>query len=227
MAGYGYAHGRSESKITNYSARNEIKGHSMGLYSTWYENAVDKTGLYVDSWVLWNKFTAKVNGQELEKEQYHLKGVTGSVEMGYTVNAGKPREEYELWIQPQAQITWQGVKADKHIEQNGSLITANRENIQTRLGTRLLFVPKQAADILNFSVTPFLEGNWLHNSRNYAVDMNNVTINQAGTKNIAEIKAGIEGNINQNTKLWLNAGHQFGHDSYKDTTTTLGIKYTF
>lgn len=227
MAGSGYSHGRAESKLTKYHTRTELSGYSMGLYGTWYQNDRDKTGLYIDSWLLWNHFTAKVNGQELQQEKYHLQGVTSSLEMGYTLNLGQLRQGYELWLQPQTQLTWQGVKADKHTENNGTLVRANRDNLQTRLGARVMLVPEQSSELARPIVSPYLEANWIHHSKSYGVSMDSEGISQAGTKNIAEIKAGIEGNITQNTSLWLNVGHQFSSNSYRDTTTTLGVKFSF
>lgn len=37
----------------------------------------------------------------------------------------------------QAQVTWMGVKADKHRESNGTLVHSNGDgNVQTRLGVK-------------------------------------------------------------------------------------------
>lgn len=227
MVGYGYSHGKAESKLTKYRTSTELKGYSMGLYGTWYQNNIDKKGLYIDTWALWNHFTAKVNGQELKQEKYHLKGMTGSIEVGYALNLGPLRKGYEVWLQPQSQLIWQGVKADNHTENNGTLVGANKNNIQTRLGTRIMLVPEQSSNLTMPSVSPYVEANWLHNSRNYRVSMDNEQISQAGTKNIAEIKAGVEGSMTSNLSLWLNVGHQFSHDGYKDTTTSVGVNYSF
>lgn len=227
MVGYGYSHGKAESKLTKYRTSTDLKGYSMGLYGTWYQNNIDKKGLYVDSWALWNHFTAKVNGQGLKQEKYHLKGMTGSIEVGYALNLGPLRKGYEVWLQPQSQLIWQGVKADNHTENNGTLVGANKDNIQTRLGTRIMLAPEQSTNLTMPSVIPYLEANWLHNSRNYRVSMDNEQISQAGTKNIAEVKAGVEGNMTSNLRLWLNVGHQFSHDGYKDTTTSVGVNYSF
>lgn len=76
-------------------------------------------------------------------------------------------------------------------------------------------------------VSPYLETNWIHNSKDYAVSMNKVRTKQESTKNIGEVKVGISGNISPNTQLWMSVGQQFSKDAYRDTTTNLGIKYRF
>lgn len=49
MAGSGYSHGRSESKLSKYYSHTELNGYSLGLYGTWYQNSSNKMGLYLDS----------------------------------------------------------------------------------------------------------------------------------------------------------------------------------
>jgi len=48
-----------------------------------------------------------------------------------------------------------------------------------------------------------------------------------GTRNIGEIKAGVEGQINTNLNLWGNVAQQLGDAGYSDTQAVLGIKYLF
>lgn len=148
------------------------------------------------------------------------------MEVGYTLGL-KQYKGYELRLQPQLQTIWQGVKADKHIENNGTQVTGNKDNLQTRLGARVMLVSIESSDSVLPIASPYLEANWLHNTRDYSVTMGNESISQAGTKNIAEIKAGVKGHFTGNTSLWLNIGHQFSNDSYKDTTATVGINYSF
>lgn len=224
MAGYGYVEGHSKSKITGYKADTDLKGYNTGLYSTWYENSEDMSGLYIDSWLMWSHFTAKVKGKGLAQEKYNLQGVSGSLELGYTFELAQLNKDYSLWLQPQAQAIWEGVKADNHTESNGTRITNNHGNVQTRVGGRLILIPETSA---KWFVSPYLETNWIHNSKDYAVSMNKVRTKQESTKNIGEVKVGISGNISPNTQLWMSVGQQFSKDAYRDTTTNLGIKYRF
>ncbi|EGT3576011.1 autotransporter outer membrane beta-barrel domain-containing protein, partial [Citrobacter amalonaticus] len=74
MAGYANSKSRSHSSLTGYSSRGEISGYSAGLYGTWYANDADKTGAYVDGWVLYNWFDNTVSGQGLASEKYDSDG---------------------------------------------------------------------------------------------------------------------------------------------------------
>ena len=89
MAGYGNSQSRSASSLTGYRSRGEVNGYSVGLYGTWYANEADKSGTYVDSWVLYNWFDNKVMGQDQATESYRSSGVTASVEAGYSVKVGE------------------------------------------------------------------------------------------------------------------------------------------
>ena len=74
---------------------------------------------------------------------------------------------------------------------------------------------------------PFVEANWIYNTRSYGVAMNGVTNYQAGTRNIGELKAGVEGQIGRNLHIWGNVAQQIGDKGYSDTQGMLGIKYAF
>jgi autotransporter family porin len=74
---------------------------------------------------------------------------------------------------------------------------------------------------------PFVEVNWINNSKTYGVKMNGEQFNMAGTRNVGEIKAGVEGQINANLNLWGNVAQQLGDAGYSDTQAMLGIKYMF
>ncbi|QLK62933.1 autotransporter outer membrane beta-barrel domain-containing protein [Enterobacteriaceae bacterium Kacie_13] len=50
---------------------------------------------------------------------------------------------------------------------------------------------------------------------------------QRGSKNIAEVRAGVDGQLTQRVNLWGNIGQQMGSESYRDTSATLGVKVSF
>lgn len=62
MAGYANSQNRTQSSLTGYHSRGQVTGYSVGLYGTWYANDADKTGTYVDTWMLYNWFDNKVMG---------------------------------------------------------------------------------------------------------------------------------------------------------------------
>ncbi|QBH98158.1 autotransporter outer membrane beta-barrel domain-containing protein [Limnobaculum zhutongyuii] len=80
MAGYARNSNHTTSNVMKYSSKGEVDGYSVGLYGTWYANEADKTGTYVDTWMLYNWFDNEVNGEQLKKESYKSRGITASIE---------------------------------------------------------------------------------------------------------------------------------------------------
>ena len=233
MAGYGNNHSSTRSSVTGYGSKGSINGYSVGAYGTWFANDMDKAGLYVDSWLQYSWFDNQVNGQQLASESYKSKGFTASLETGYTQKlgefAGSKGTLNEWFIQPQAQVTWMGVKADDHREANGTRVSSGGDgNVQTRLGLRAYLKSHHAMDdSKGRTFEPFIESNWLHNTRSYNVNMDNVRINQAGARNIGEVKVGVEGQINPRVNLWGNIGTQMGDKGYNDSSAMIGVKFNF
>ena len=233
MAGYGNNSSNSRSSITNYHSKGSVKGYSIGSYATFFANNTDKSGLYIDGWIQYNWLNNYVQGQGLPKENYQSKGINAAVETGYTIKAGefiKNKGMVEQWfIQPQAQITKMGVKAKKHREANGThVINSGEGNIQTRLGVRTYLKGQHAMDKdKNREFEPFIEANWLHNTRTFSANLDGDRVSQAGTRNIVEVKIGVAGKINSRTNIWGNIGNQIADKGYSSTSVTLGIKYNF
>lgn len=233
MTGYANSHNQTHSSVTNYNSKGSISGYSVGVYSTWFANGADVSGLYVDSWLQYSWFSNNVNGEKLASESYKSKGLTASVEMGYNLKMGEFTGSYgtlnEWFILPQAQATWMGVKADRHREDNGTLVNSEGDgNVQTRLGIRTYLKSHHAIDEgKSRTFEPFIEANWLHNTLSYSAKMDDVRISQAGTRNIGELKVGVEGKINSRLNLWGNVGTQVGDKGYNDSSATIGIKYNF
>ena len=233
MTGYANSHNQTHSSVTGYDSKGSINGYSAGVYGTWFANDADKSGLYVDSWLQYSWFNNHVNGEQLASESYKSKGLTASLETGYTLKMGEFTGNQgtlnEWFIQPQAQATWMGVKADKHREDNGTRVNSEGDgNVQTRLGMRAYLKSHHAMDEgKGRTFEPFIEANWLHNTRSYSAKMDDVRISQAGARNIGEVKVGIEGQINPRLNLWGNVGTQVGDKGYNDSTAMIGVKYNF
>lgn len=228
MAGYANAKSHTHSNKSRHDSRSSIDGYSVGAYGTWYNNDADKTGLYVDTWLLYNWFKNSVNGDDLPSESYDSNGFTGSVESGYTFKV-RESERRKVFIQPKAQLTWMGVKADRHIERNGTRVdSTGNNNLQTRLGVRAYMQGNATQDDnKDRTFEPFAEVNWIHNTQRFGVEMNNVKLSQDGARNIGEFKVGIEGQFSQRTSGWINIAQQIGDAGYNDTSGMLGIKYSF
>ncbi|WP_231591969.1 autotransporter outer membrane beta-barrel domain-containing protein [Yersinia massiliensis] len=230
MAGYGNSKSTTESRLSGYSARASVDGYSTGVYGTWYANSADKTGLYVDSWAQYSWFNNTVNGQDLTAEEYKSKGFTASVESGYTFKIGEnAAKNTSYFIQPKAQVTWMGVKADDHKEANGTRVKGEGDgNIQTRLGVKAFMNGYADQDKGKDRVfQPFVEANWIHNTKDFGTTMDSMTVKQAGAANIGELKLGIEGQLSKKVNVWGNVGQQVGNKGYSDTAVMLGVKYNF
>ncbi|ATM98006.1 type V secretion protein A [Yersinia frederiksenii] len=230
MAGYGNSKSTSESRLSGYSARASVDGYSTGVYGTWYANSADKTGLYVDSWAQYSWFNNTVNGQGLAAEEYKSKGVTASVESGYTFKVGEnTAKNATYFIQPKAQVIWMGVKADEHKEANGTNISGEGNgNIQTRLGVKAFMNGYAEQDKGKDRVfQPFVEANWIHNTKDFGTTLDGITVKQDGAANIAELKLGVEGQLGKKVNLWGVVGQQVGNKGYSDTAVMLGVKYNF
>lgn len=233
MAGYGNNHSNTHSGITNYSSKGQVNGYSVGLYGTWYANDSDKTGLYLDSWAQYSWFKNTVSGQNLAEEKYDSKGMSASLESGYTWKMGEfgdsKTDMNTVYIQPKVQITWMGIKADSHAEHNGTQVSSDGDgNIQTRMGTRLFLKGHSNIDAgKDREFEPFVEVNWLHNTRSFSTRLNDVRISQNGARNIGEMKTGVEGQLSRNLTAWGNVGQQIGDKAYSNTEAMLGIKYSW
>ncbi|HGN9373123.1 TPA: autotransporter outer membrane beta-barrel domain-containing protein [Citrobacter pasteurii] len=228
MAGYANSQSRTQSSLTGYYSRGQVTGYSVGLYGTWYANDADKTGTYVDTWALYNWFDNKVMGQEQATEKYKSSGITASIEAGYSFKLGE-NERNSYWLQPKAQVVWMDVQADNHREANGTRVKDNSDgNLMTRLGVKAYINGHNAIDDgKSREFQPFVEANWIHNTQTASVKMDDVSNDMRGTKNIGELKVGVEGQITPRLNVWSNVAQQVGDKGYSDTRGMLGVKYNF
>ncbi|OON38416.1 hypothetical protein BTJ39_18345 [Izhakiella australiensis] len=233
MGGYANQRSRSRNHLSGNDSRGAVDGYSTGLYGTWLQNADDKSGLYIDSWLLYSWFDNEVKGQGLAPETYKSHGLTASLESGYNYRASSWMSskgmENSIWLQPHAQVIWMGVKADDYTESNGARIESEGDNnVQTRLGMRAFLNGKSALDknsVREFQ--PFVEANWIYNSKQYGASMNGDKDHMQGARNIGELKGGVEGKLSSRLSMWLDLAHQIGGEGYSDTQGTLGVRYQF
>ena len=228
MTGYANSQSNTRSSLSHYRADGSVSGYSAGLYATWYADNATKEGTWLDTWVLYNWFDNTVRGDSLKEERYRSKGITASLEMGHTFRvAEQPRLSYGL--QPQVQLIWMGVSADDHREDNGTWVRdKGKGNLQSRLGIKAFMqgytIRDEGKDRL---FQPFVEVNWLHNTHNDAVSMNELSGSVDGTKNSVELRTGVEAKINSQLHLWGNIGQQIGGEGFSDTQAVLGLKLLF
>ncbi|OZI48486.1 autotransporter family protein [Bordetella genomosp. 4] len=224
MGGYGHYGGRTTSRVSGYSSHGKVDGHSVGIYGTYQQNADTQSGIYLDTWVLWNRFNNKVKGDDLPLEKYTSKGVTASAELGYNAKIAE-RNNVKYVLQPHAQIIYQNVRSANLQEANGTRVDfLNRGRTQTVVGLRA------AAHIpsgLTSTITPHLELNWLRSSKNYGVRMNGVGAEMDGGRNAGQLKLGVEGDINQRVSLDVALFRNQGNSGYYETGGNLALKYRF
>lgn len=233
MAGYANQHSNTQSNRVGYKSDGRISGYSAGIYATWYQNDANKTGAYVDSWALYNWFDNSVSSDNRSADDYDSRGVTASVEGGYTFEAGTfsgSEGTLNTWyVQPQVQIIWMGVKDSDHIRKDGTRIeTEGDGNVQTRLGVKTYLNSHHQRDNgKQREFQPYIEANWINNSKVYAVKMNGQTVSRDGARNLGEVRTGVEAKVNNNLSLWGNVGVQLGDKGYSDTQGMLGVKYSW
>lgn len=229
MAGYANQKSNSRNGLTGQKANGSINGYSVGAYATWLQDNDEKTGAYIDTWAQYSWFNNSVKGDSLTAESYKSKGITASVESGYTWKIGEKNERDSYYIQPKAQLTWMGVEADSIREANGTHVDGVGDgNVQARLGVRAFFKGHSLIDNgKNRTFEPFIEANWIGNTKAFGSQLNGVAVTQKGAHNLGEMKVGIEGQIKPGVNLWANIGQQIGDAGYSDTSALLGIKVSF
>ena len=82
-------------------------------------------------------------------------------------------------------------------------------------------------DTLVDSFKPFVEANWIHNSRQAGVTLDGASVSQVGTRNIAEFKAGAEGPVNRDLIVTAALAQQAGTDNFSDTAASLALRWSF
>lgn len=233
MAGYARDYNSTHSSVSDYRSKGSVRGYSAGLYAIWFADDISKKGAYIDAWAQYSWFKNSVKGDELAYESYSAKGATVSLEAGYgfalNKSFGLEAAKYTWIFQPQAQAIWMGVDHNAHTEANGSRIENDaNNNIQTRLGFRTFIrTQEKNSGPHGDDFEPFVEMNWIHNSKDFAVSMNGVKVEQDGARNLGEIKLGVNGNLNSAASVWGNVGVQLGDNGYNDTAMMVGLKYKF
>ncbi|PVZ83845.1 hypothetical protein C9426_24930, partial [Serratia sp. S1B] len=225
MAGYGRSTGTTDSRETSYKADNSLTGYTVGVYGTWYAQASDRHSPYIHGWLQYEWFNASVSSNSYDSGTYHLNGVSTSLEGGYPIAIYQGQQNH-TYLTPQAQVTLNSASMDNvsnggvKIEQDGN------NNLQTRVGLKLsndTFIGKDKSRIL----TTYLNVNWIHNNRQPGVVSDGLGVEQAGSRNIAEVKIGVDGKLTENLSAWGSLSQQLGQNGYDEKAAMLGVKYSF
>ncbi|WP_339379043.1 autotransporter outer membrane beta-barrel domain-containing protein [Yersinia sp. Marseille-Q3913] len=223
LAGLGKATNHSQSKVTGYYSNGAVSGYNLGVYATWLPEQKDNTGFYIDTLAQYSWFNNTVNGQEQAEDKYKSSGFTTSIESGYTFKMGEANQ-LGYFIQPNAQITLQGIRAQTHKTAYNELISDdNKGHMVTRIGAKTYL---QTINSQDSQFTPFIAVNWLRQNQNTGTIISGQRVESKST-NSTEFKIGVESNIGQQLHIWATLDHQIGRYNDKNTNALAGIKYHF
>ncbi len=205
-----------------FKASGTVDGYALGVYATWFANAQDRLGTYVDGWTQYGNFDNKVKGDLLPSEKYSSHSWTSSLEMGYGF---KPFGS-DWVLEPQGQIIYTDYSAGGHREVNQTDVSnASSGGLTTRVGARVYrdFVIKDGS-VLQAS----FEANWLYSNRQNRIAMGDETVTLDGIpKNTGEIKGGLHYQFARQWQTWGNVGWGFGASDYRRLIGMAGVRYTW
>ncbi|CQQ72292.1 autotransporter outer membrane beta-barrel domain-containing protein [Yersinia mollaretii] len=223
LAGLGKATNHSQSKVTGYYSNGSVSGYNLGVYATWLPEQKDNTGFYIDTLAQYSWFNNVVHGQEQAEDKYKSSGFTTSIESGYTFRMATT-DQLSYFIQPNAQITLQGIQAQTHKTAYGELISdGNKGHMTTRIGAKTYLQTINSSDS---QFSPFISVNWLRQNQNTGTIISGQRI-ESKSKNSTEFKIGVESQIEQQLHIWATIDYQVGRYNDKNTNALAGIKYHF
>ncbi|MBS7824025.1 autotransporter outer membrane beta-barrel domain-containing protein [Wohlfahrtiimonas chitiniclastica] len=220
MAAYGHASGTSRNHRHGIKADMDSNGFAVGVYGSY----TPTEHRYVDAWVQYAYLRNKVTGEKSSSEKYNSKGLLASIEAGYAFNISE-----NSYFQPQVQLTYMGVKSDRHEEANGNIVTSNTGNVQIRVGARVY----GDKTLFNGSTTPYMELNYFHNTKPFKVNVQNgngmTTISQQNARDIYQIEVGFTSQLNKDLRLTGGVSYAQGkkRQDYRDTKVRLDLRYNF
>ena len=208
---------------SQFSASGNVAGYNLGAYATWFADAKDHSGLYVDSWYQYGLYNNSVNNGDVGSKDYDSTASAVSLETGYRYDIGLENLN-TVSLTPQAQVTWQQYKADA-VVQNGTRIDGqNGDSWNTRLGLR---VDGKLHKNTTSVIQPFAEVNWLHTSDDVAVSFDGVQVKQDLPADRAEVKVGIQANLNSQWSITGQVAGQKGRNDYGDLNGSLDVRYSW
>ncbi|CNI49090.1 autotransporter outer membrane beta-barrel domain-containing protein [Yersinia vastinensis] len=244
--GLGKSTNHSRSTLSHHQAQGSVDGYNLGLYSIWYADNQTKLGPYIDLLAQHSWFNNQIKAADIvTSANYRSYLFTTALESGYKVQVFE-KTGSRFFVQPKAKVLWQRTSGLLHVEPNGTQVRVEENSgVTTKLGVRtaMEFDIDTLSSTRTLQISPSFEANWIHSRMNQGVQLSNVYIikrplqNQTeltsinvmpqGNSNIADLKVGIEANVNNNLRLWTHLGHQFGGHNYSDTQASVGANYRF
>lgn len=207
---------------SQFSATGDIDGYNLGVYATWYADAMRHRGWYVDSWYQYGFYDNSVENGDAGTTHYDSTANALSLESGYRYTMDFASNQ-SLSLIPQLQVVWQSYKADSVQAHNTRIDGQNSENWTTRLGLRV----EGSSPTTNAVLQPFAEVNWLHMTDDMAVSFDNSAVNLDLPADRAEIKLGIQAAINNQWSISAQATGQKGNNDFSDLSGSVNLHYSW
>lgn len=149
---------------------------------------------------------------------------TASLEAGYRYDVPL-KGGHQMSLTPQAQIIWQNYSADTVVDKGRTRIDGQSSSSwASRLGLRVdgkLYKNRTSV------IQPFAEVNWLHTNDDISVAFNHTDVQMDLPANRAELKAGIEVNLNNQWSVTGMVTGQKGSNHYDDLNGSLNVRYSW
>ncbi|EAB9238216.1 autotransporter outer membrane beta-barrel domain-containing protein [Salmonella enterica subsp. enterica serovar Indiana] len=209
---------------SQFTSSANVDGYNLGVYATWFADAQTHSGAYVDSWYQYGFYNNSVESGDAGSESYDSTANTVSLETGYRYDIALSNGN-TVSLTPQAQVVWQNYSADSVKDNYGTRIDGqDGDSWTTRLGLRVdgkLYKGSRTV------IQPFAEANWLHTSDDVSVSFDDATVKQDLPANRAELKVGLQADIDKQWSVRAQVAGQTGSNDFGDLNGSLNLRYNW
>ncbi|EFQ7123549.1 fibronectin-binding autotransporter adhesin ShdA [Salmonella enterica] len=209
---------------SQFTSSGNVDGYNLGVYATWFADAQTHSGAYVDSWYQYGFYNNSVESGDAGSESYDSTANAVSLETGYRYDIALSNGN-TVSLTPQAQVVWQNYSADSVKDNYGTRIDGqDGDSWTTRLGLRVdgkLYKGSRTV------IQPFAEANWLHTSDDVSVSFDDATVKQDLPVNRAELKVGLQADIDKQWSVRAQVAGQTGSNDFGDLNGSLNLRYNW
>ncbi|ECD8726272.1 fibronectin-binding autotransporter adhesin ShdA [Salmonella enterica] len=209
---------------SQFTSSGNVDGYNLGVYATWFADAQTHSGAYVDSWYQYGFYNNSVESGDAGSESYDSTANAVSLETGYRYDIALSNGN-TVSLTPQAQVVWQNYSADSVKDNYGTRIDGqDGDSWTTRLGLRVdgkLYKGSRTV------IQPFAEANWLHTSDDVSVSFDDATVKQDHPANRAELKVGLQADIDKQWSVRAQVAGQTGSNDFGDLNGSLNLRYNW
>ncbi|ECD6010517.1 fibronectin-binding autotransporter adhesin ShdA [Salmonella enterica subsp. enterica serovar Kottbus] len=209
---------------SQFTSSGSVDGYNLGVYATWFADAQTHSGAYVDSWYQYGFYNNSVESGDAGSESYDSTANAVSLETGYRYDIALSNGN-TVSLTPQAQVVWQNYSADSVKDNYGTRIDGqDGDSWTTRLGLR---VDGKLYNGSRTVIQPFAEANWLHTSDDVSVSFDDATVKQDLPANRAELKVGLQADIDKQWSVRAQVAGQTGSNDFGDLNGSLNLRYNW